>query len=161
MAVKSATRVAGDFLDLRDLAANGPVLAVFRIKGFLPAEPDNFKRNTYPVLADVFIVDGPRKGEVHLDETFKFAPANVLRGVSGKESDAGAQPTNQVGDEIACRVNMVEKKGSQPFVGLDTPSATELAAIEQVYGDGVAAWNAAPSSNGNGFTPGNDSDRPF
>lgn len=162
MAFKTATRTGGDFLDLRELAADGPVLALFRIIEFLPGEPDGFKRHTYPVTADVLICDGPRAGEVHLAETFKYAPANVLRGVSAKASyEQGAQPTNEVGDEIACRVNVVEKKGSQPFVGLDVPSATELAVITQVYADGAGWQGKAPAMAGAGAPAAGAASRPW
>lgn len=143
---KSATRTGGEFLDLRELCADEPVLALFRIVTFLPPVPDNFKRMTYPVVADVLICSGPREGEVHLAEEFKFAPANVLRGVSAKASESGAQPTNAPGELIASIVRMVEKKGSQPFVGLDPVDADASEQIGKVFDNGNGWDGAAPSA---------------
>lgn len=136
---KSATRTGGEFLDLRELCADEPTLALFKIVEFGEREPDNYKRWTYPVTADVLICSGPRTGEVHKGEVFKFAPANVLRGVSAKASEQGAEPTNAPGEQIAARVTMVEKKGSQPFVGLDPVSGPEREAIAAVW-NGGAGW---------------------
>lgn len=142
MSLKRGTNVGGgDFLDLRELCASGPVLVVFRVREFQPGEPDQYKRLTFPVLSDALVCSGPRAGEVHLGEVFKFAPANALRGVNAKDSEKGAPPVNQPGDELAFRVNMINKAGSQPFVGLDMPSDAEYAAVEQVHQNG-AGWNA-------------------
>jgi hypothetical protein len=141
MPIKTPARVGGEFLDLRGLVAGGPVLALFRVQSFLPAERDNYDRNTYPVVADVLICSASRKGEVHLGETFKYAPANALRGLTVKASDAGEAPVNAPGDELPYVVQLIDKKGSQPFVGLDPAEGDALAQILSVYADG-AGWNA-------------------
>jgi hypothetical protein len=132
----------GDFLDLKELAADGPVLAVFRIRAFEDPEMGDFGAYKVPVIADVLICSGPRKGEVHTSERFIGAPTNALRGVKNpKKGEQPQPPTTKTGDEIAARVSVVEKKGSNPFVGLDTPSDVEFAAIAGVHADG-AGWSA-------------------
>lgn len=161
MAIKSAARTGGEFLDLRELAADGPVLALFRIVQFLPAEPDNYRRNTYPVVADVLICDGPRVGEVHLAEEIKFAAANALRGVTAKASDQNVPPANEVGDEIACRVVIVDKPGAQPFVGIDPVSSTEMSAIAAIHADGAGWAGKAPAMAGAGAPAAVGASRPW
>lgn len=132
MAIKSAQSVGGEFVDFRGLAANGPVLGLFRIRQYLPAEPDNYRRNTYPVIADIMICDGPRTGEIHTAENIKFSIAHALRGTTVKDADNGVPPVNGPGEEVAGRIVLVDKPGKNPFIGLDPVSATELAAIENV-----------------------------
>lgn len=161
MALQRAARIGGDFLDLKELANAGPVLAVFRVREFLPAEPGDYGPNV-PVIADVLVCSGPRAGEVHLGERFIGAVTGTLRGVKNpKKGEQPAPPETAVGDEIAARITVVERKGNAPFVGLDTPSDPEYAAIEQVHADG-AAWNAAPQvpAQANGALAGS-AGRPF
>ena len=132
----------GDYLDLKTLAANGPVLAVFRIRAFQDPEMGDFGSYKVPVVADVLICSGPQKGEVHPSEQFIGAPTNALRGVKNpKKGEQPQPPTTRVGDEIAARIALVEKKGSAAFVGLDAPSDVEFEAIAKVHADG-AGWNA-------------------
>lgn len=146
MTLAKPTVTGGDFLDLKELAANGPVLAVFRIRAFEDAEMGDFGAYKVPVLADVLICSGPRKGEVHTSERFIGAPTNALRGVKNpKKGEQPAAPTTKAGDELAVRVAVVEKKGANPFVGLDTPSDVEFAAIVEVHGPNGEGWNAAPA----------------
>jgi hypothetical protein len=136
----------GDFLDLKELAADGPVLAVFRIREFEDKEMGDFGAYKVPVIADVLICSGPRKGEVCKSERFFGAPTNALRGVRNpKKGEEPEPPTTKIGDEIAGRVSIVSKKGSNPFVGLDTPSDVEFAAIAEVHANG-AGWSAAPAA---------------
>lgn len=153
---KSATSAGGDYLNYRELAADGPVLALFRIISFLPGEPTNYPGAfTYPVVADVLICDGPRAGEVNLAETIKYAPSNVLRGVSAKASAAGEQPTNAPGEQIAARVVIVKKQGGpvDGFIGLDPVSATEREQVAKVWDDGNG-WAGKPLAAAGATTAG-------
>ena len=143
MTLSTPTVTGGDYLDLKALAADGPVLAVFRIRAFQEPEMGDFGAYKVPVVADVLICSGPQAGEVHPSEQFIGAPTNALRGVKNpKKGEQPQPPATKVGDEIAARIAVVEKKGSQPFVGLDAPSDVEFEAIAKVYADG-AGWNAA------------------
>jgi hypothetical protein len=145
MTLAKPTVTGGDFLDLRELTANGPVLAVFRIRAFEDPEMGDYGAYKVPVIADVLICSGPHRGEVHLSERFIGAPTNALRGVKNpKKGEQPQPPATQVGQELAVRVSLVEKKGSNPFVGLDIPSDVEFAAIAEVHANG-AGWNAAPA----------------
>lgn len=149
MALQRAKRTGGGFLDLRDLAADGPVLAVFRIVEFHPAEKaTGFDGVNLPVTADVLICSGPRTGEVHLGERFIGAITSTLRGVRNPKTAKGEQPQppeTAVGDEIVARIKVLNQgKPNAGAVG-DEPSDTEFAAVEQVY-NGGAAWDAAPAN---------------
>lgn len=146
MTLAKPTVTGGDFLDLKELTANGPVLAVFKIRSFEEPEMGDFGAYKVPVVADVLICSGPRKGEVHRSEKFIGAPTNALRGVKNpKKGEQPEPPTTQIGQELAVRVATVAKKGANPFVGLDIPSDVEFAAIAEVHADG-AGWSAAPAA---------------
>src|SRR5690606_23884904 len=127
-------------------------LAVFRIRSFEEPEMGDYGAYKVPVIADVFIASGPRQGEVHKSERFIGAPTNALRGVKNpKKGEMPEPPTTVVGQEIAARVNLVERRGSQPFVGLDVPSQPEFEAIAAAYeaAGGKALWDrpaAAPAA---------------
>lgn len=139
MALKMATRTGGDYLNLTNLAKDGgPFLAVFRIVEFHPAAPGDYGYPIVPVIADVLICSGPAKGEVHLAERIFGAPTSTLRGVKNptKDHPEALPPVNEVGDEIVVRVEYVERKGSQPFAGLNVPSDVEFEAVAKVHADG-------------------------
>jgi hypothetical protein len=147
MTLAKPTVTGGDFLNLKELAADGPVLAVFRIRAFEDPEPGDYGYPKVPVIADVLICSGPRKGEVHLKERHIGAPTAALRGVKNPtvKDPTVLPPTTKVGDEIAARIAVVSKKGANPFVGLDQPSDVEFAAIAEVHANG-AGWGAAPAA---------------
>ena len=146
MALQKAKRTGGGFLDLRELAADGPVLAVFRVQEFQAAEKNDFGNYNLPVIADVLICSGPRAGEVHLGERFIGAVTSTLRGVTNpKPGEQPSAPVTEVGDEIVGRIKVVVRGKNPPFAGVDEPSDTEMAAVEQVY-DGGGAWAAGTSA---------------
>jgi hypothetical protein len=152
MTLTRGKRLGGAFLDLKELAADGPVVCVFRVREFqAPEKATGFDGVNLPVIADVLICDGPRKGEVHLGERFIGAITAPLRGVRNpKRSEQPQPPETAVGDEIVLRVKVVNAgKANAGAVG-DEPSDSEMAAAEAVHANG-AGWNAAPM-NGNGAT---------
>jgi len=159
MALQKAIKTSGGFLDLKELAVDGPVLLVFRIKEFhAPEKATGFDGVNLPVIADVLICSGAATGEVHLEERFIGAITAILRGVRNPRAAKGEQPqppVTKVGDEIVARVKVLNAgKPNAGAVG-DEPSDAEMAAVELVYRDG-AAWNApeqAPVSAGGGARP--------
>lgn len=165
--LKRATNTGGDFLDLKQLAAEagGTVLAVFRLREFGAAEPGDFGP-ILPVTADVLICSGPRAGEVHMSERFIGAITGTLRGVKNpKKGEPVPEPVNAAGDEIAGRVKVInEGKGNAAAVA-DDPSDPEYAEIERVHAGG-AAWTAqqvsVPPQAANGMAAaGANPARPF
>lgn len=156
MALKKAIKTGGDFLDLKDLARSGPVLAVFRLREWQPAEPGEFGPKL-PVIADVLICSGPRAGEVCTSERFFGAITTALRGVKNpKKGEPIPAPTNDLGDDIAVRVKLInEGKGNESAVG-DEPSDAEIETIEMHYRDGAGFESVArelvgagaPATNG-------------
>ena len=145
MALKRGQRIGGGgFLDLRELAADRPVLCIFRIREFCEPEPGDFGPKL-PVIADVLICDGPRKGEVHLGENFIGAITAALRGVPNPNKDKGipiTPPENAVGDELVLRVDVINKgKHNAGAVG-NEPSDADYAAAEAVHADGKG-WDGA------------------
>jgi hypothetical protein len=152
MALKSAVKTGGDFLDLKELAADGPVLAVFRIREFQMPEKGEFGY-LLPVVADVFIVDGDQAGELHPNEKQIGAITSALRGVRNPNAAKGEQPqapVNEVGDEIAVRIALKNAGKNNAFVVGDEPSKTEMAAIEKAYeaAGGALLWNKEPAMAG-------------
>lgn len=150
MALTRGKRLGGAFLDLKELAADGPVVVIFRLVEFCDDEPGDFGRIT-PVIADVLIVDGPRKGEVHPGERFIGGITAPLRGVPNPNKAKNVPllpPETEVGQEIVLRVKVTNPgKGNAGAVG-DEPSDSEMAAAETVHQDGKGWGNAAAQSNG-------------
>ena len=145
MALQRARRTGGGFLDLRELAADGPVLAVFRVRSFEPGEKNDFGNVNLPVIADVLIASGPRAGEVHAGERFIGAVTSTLRGVRNpKPGEQPEPPATSVGDEIVGRIKVVNQGKGNAFAGIDEPSDAEMAAVELVYADGKG-WDNAPA----------------
>lgn len=148
MVLKRGQRVSGGgFLDLRELAAEKPVLCIFRIREFQsPTPATGFDGTNVPVVADVLVCDGPRKGEVHLGEQIIGAFTAALRGVPNPKKDRGIgvlPPENAVGDELVLRVDVINRgKANAGAVG-NEPSDADYAAAEQVHADG-AGWDVAP-----------------
>lgn len=147
--LQRAIKTGGSFLDLKELAADGPVLCVFRVREFqAPEKATGFDGINLPVIADVLICDGPNTGQVHLGERFIGAITSTLRGVRNPRTAKGEQPqppTTQVGAEIVARVKVLNAgKANAGAVG-DEPSDAEFAAVEQVYAGG-AAWNVEPQN---------------
>lgn len=148
MALQKAIKTGGDYLDLRELAADKPVLAIFRIKEFHAPE---LGEHGYllPVVADAFIVDGPRAGEVHLGERFIGAITSALRGVKNPNKNKGEMPQPpaiQVGSEIVVRVDVKNKGKANAFAVGDEPSDAEYNAAGAAYAaaGGEQLWaNAA------------------
>lgn len=145
MALQRATKTGGAFLDLKELAADGPVLVVFRIREFQTPEKGDFG-HLCPVVADVLVCSGPNTGQVHLGERFIGGITSTLRGVRNpKPGEQPQPPSNTVGAEIATRIKVLNPgKANAGAVG-DEPSDAEFAAIEAVY-NGGAGWNAAPQN---------------
>lgn len=133
MALQLAPVLGGDFIKLTDVARNGPVLAVFRIKEFQPPEPaTGFNGTNVPVIADVWFIDGPMAGEVHLGERFLGAITAQLRGVRNPNAQKGIgvqAPANEVGAEIVCQVKVVNQGRSNEGVQADPPSPSVLEQI--------------------------------
>lgn len=155
MALKRGQRIGGGaFLDLRELAADGPVLCIFRIRGFEAAEKaSGFDGTNVPVVADVLICDGPRKGEVHLNERFFGAITAPLRGVPNPKKDKGIgvlPPENAVGDELVLRVNVINRGKSNAGAVGDEPSDADYAAAEAVHAGGKGWESAEPEPVGAG-----------
>lgn len=150
MALQKATKTSGAFLDLKELATDGPVLCVFRVREFLaPEESQSFKGVNVPVIADVLICSGPGTGEVHPGEKFIGAITNTLRGVAKPKDGPPLPPVNAVGAEIVARVEVINKgKGNAASVG-NVPSDAEYAAVEKVYNDngGEAVWSKTPANS--------------
>lgn len=148
MALQRGTKVGGDYLDLAELAADGPILAVFRLVEFCPPEPGDYGAYKVPVIADVLICNGPTIGEVHRAERFFGAPSGPLRGVKNPKKDEHPPfpaPVHPIGAELVFRITRKAPKGSNPFVALDEPSDADMNAVAAVYRDG-AAWNAQPAA---------------
>lgn len=168
MALQKAIRTGGDFLDLRELAAGKPVLAVFRVREFHTPE---LGEHGYllPVVADVFVADGPRAGEVHLSERFIGSITSALRGVRNPNKNKGEQPqspANKVGDEIVVRLSVKNEGKPNAFAVGDEPSDTEYAAVEAAYNaaGGEALWvtaEQAPTTNGQLVGAGAGNGRPW
>jgi hypothetical protein len=146
MALTKGKRLGGAFLDLKEVAADGPIVMIFRVVEFCDDEPGDFGR-IVPVVADVLIVDGPRKGEVHPGEKFIGGITAPLRGVPNPNKAKNIPllpPENEAGQEIVLRVKVTNPgKGNAGAVG-DEPSDSEMAAAEAVYADG-AGWKNAPA----------------
>lgn len=154
MALKSAVKTGGDFLDLKELTADGPILAVFRIQEYLDPEKGDFGW-LLPVIADVFIVDGDQAGEVHLGEKIIGAPTSALRGVrnpDARKNERPQPPETEIGDEIATRLTLKLPGKPNQFVVGDVPSKTEMAIVEKAYeaAGGAALWDKAPEMAGAG-----------
>jgi len=146
MPLKKAVKTGGAYLDLKELAADGPVLCVFRIKEFHDPEPaTGFDGVNLPVIADVLICSGPGKGEVHSGERFIGAITNTLRGVNKPKDGDPLPPENSVGDEIVARVEVLYPgKKNSTAVG-NVPSDVEMKAVEEFYQDGKA-WEAGKTN---------------
>lgn len=153
MALQRAKRTGGAFLDLKELAADGPVLAVFHVREFHPTEKaTGFDGVNLPVIADVLICSGPRAGEVHLSERFIGAITSTLRGVRNPKTTKGEQPQppeTKVGDEIAARIKVLNAGKSNAGAVGDEPSDAEYAEIEKVYAGfgGEKVWIAEPAAS--------------
>ncbi len=148
MALKRGQRVnGGGFLDLKELADDGPVICIFRVVEFCEDEPGDFGR-LVPVVADVLICSGRHEGEVHLGEKFIGGITAPLRGVPNPNKAKGIgvlPPENKVGDEVVLRVKVTNKgKGNAGAVG-DEPSDAEYDTAERVHADGKG-WDNVPAS---------------
>lgn len=146
MALTKGKRLGGAFLDLKELAHPTPVVCIFRVREFCDAEPGDFGALT-PVIADILIVDGPRKGEVHAGERLIGGITAPLRGVPNANKQKNipvSPPENEVGQEIVLRVKVNNAgKGNAGAVG-DSPSDSEMEAAEAIH-DGGKAWEAIPA----------------
>lgn len=143
---KKAERFGGSFLDLKQVAIDGPQLVLFRVQTFHDVEKSTgFEGWTLPVTADAMICSGPRKGEVHLGERFIGAITSVLRGVKNPRKDKGEtpqDPTNDEGDLILARVEVINPgKNNAAAVG-NVPSDADVEAVEAFYTP--ESWNSVP-----------------
>lgn len=150
MALTKGKRLGGAFLDLKEVADKGPVVCIFRLVEYLEDEPGDFGRIT-PVVADVLICDGPRKGEVHPGERFIGGITAPLRGVPNPNKLKNIPllpPETEIGQEIVLRVKVTNKGKSNAGAVGDEPSDSEMEAAEAVYEGmgGEALWSAAQSS---------------
>lgn len=149
MALTRGKRLGGAFLDLKELATDGPVLCIFQVVEFHDAEKaSGFEGVNLPVTANVTVVDGPRKGEVHLSEKFIGAITSGLRGVRNPKRMADVlPPETTIGEEIVLRVKVLNPgKPNAGAVG-DEPSNTEMAAAEAYYAEagGKELWTKVPA----------------
>lgn len=148
MALTKGKRLGGAFLDLKELTVDGPVLCIFRIKEFLPSEKaSGYDGINVPVVADVMICSGPRKGEVHLSEKLLGGITNGLRGVPNPnplKNRPVLPPETEVGQEIVLRVKVSNPGRSNAGAVGDEPSDPEMDAAAEVY-DGGKGWNGIPS----------------
>lgn len=169
MALKSAVKTGGDFLDMKALTADGPVLVIARIREFHDPEKGDFGY-LLPTVADFFIVDGEQAGEVHLNEKVIGAVTSALRGVRNPNVQKGERPqppVNEVGDEIVMRLTLKLPGKSNSFVVGDEPSATELAAATAAYEAAGAEelWEKAGAAQAErepvGATSGGGAKRPW
>lgn len=156
MAPSKGKRLGGEFLDLKELAADGPIVCMFRVREFCEDEPGDFGR-LVPVIADVLVCDGPRKGEVHAGERFIGGITAPLRGVKNPNKQKNIPvmpPETKIGDEIVLRVKVNNAgKGNAGAVG-DEPSDTEFTAACAVYEQlgGEKLWDTVPAQR-NGAEP--------
>lgn len=149
MALKRGARIGGGgFLDLRELADDGPVVCIFRICQFEPAEKaTGFAGTNVPVISDVLICTGPRRGEVHLGERFIGAITGPLRGVARPNETKGVgvlPPETAVGDEIVLTVKVINRGKSNAGAVGDEPSDADYAAAEAVHAQGKGWETAGP-----------------
>lgn len=169
MALQRAKRTGGGFLDLKELAIDGPVLAVFHIREFhAPEKASGFDGVNLPVIADVLVCSGPRKGEVHLGERFIGAITSTLRGVRNPKAAKGEQPqppTTAVGDEIVVRIKGLNLGKSNASAVGDEPSDAEYAEVERVYNEmgGETVWisDAAVNTPSESVMAGGGAKRPW
>lgn len=138
MALQLAPVLGGEFIKLTDVARNGPVLAVFRVKEFLPPEPAiGFAGTNVPVIADVWFIDGPLAGEVHLGERWLGAITAQLRGVKNPNVQKGIgvqAPVISVGAEIVCQIQIVSAGRTNEGVHANPPSPTVMQqVVEPAY----------------------------
>jgi hypothetical protein len=150
MAPKAGKRVAGGgYLDFAELTEDGPVVCCFRIREFCDPEPGDYGPKV-PVVVDVAIMDGDRAGELHLDQKLIGAPTGPLRGVRNpKKGEEPQPPVNELGDELYFSVQYIERRGSQPFVGLNQVSASEEAAANRFFaanGGDEGFWEREPTT---------------
>lgn len=134
---KKAQRFGGGFFDLKELAADKPTLVLFRVKEFHPVEKaTGFEGWNFPVMADALVCDGPRKGEVHLEERFIGAITSTLRGVQNARKHKGEtpqEPVNEVGDLILARVDVMNKGQNNAAAVGNVPSDADGEAAEAFY----------------------------
>lgn len=135
MALKAIESTGGDFLDLREVAQDGPVLAIARIGEFQDPEKGDFGW-LLPVIADWFIVDGDRAGQVHLAERNIGGITSALRGVrnpNAQKNERPSTPVNSVGDELVIRLTLKNAGKANSFVVGDKPSDSEYTAAGKAY----------------------------
>lgn len=152
MALSTPTRTGGDYLDLRAETAREPLLVIFRIREFLPGEPDNYRNTTYPVLADALVCSGPETGKVYPGGTYKYAITNALRGAGRDDPN----PTTKVGEDLAIRCEQPSKKGTPSgTVFGNVPSAAELEKMGEVYeaAGGEGPWRSVDADGDAGSGP--------
>ena len=167
MALKKAAKVGGSYLDLVELAEDGPVVVIFRIVEF--SEPEPPKDPNYgplvPVVADVLICDGERAGEMHMNERIIGAPTGVLRGVKnpkkGDKIRAIPDPENSVGDELVTRVEVKTNSG-RDYAALQEPSKSDEKTAEAAWTKaGGEGWAPDGETAGSAAAPADDDEPPF
>jgi hypothetical protein len=150
MALQNAS--GGSFTDLDELAKD-KTLVVFRVRQLLEERPSQFPGNTIkPVLADMLICSGERKGEVTRNDDI------IGAGVTGTLRRAGE------GKDVAARLEVITQPGRRPYIGAQTCTDEELAKIGPVYEDGKGFDAPAPILQNAGAVSspvGDDDEPPF
>jgi hypothetical protein len=147
------TAEGGDYPNLKEIAKDGDVLAVFRLIDFLPrtatTKPNVF---VYPVRADLLIVSGTDANRVWFNQSFQGnAVSPTLRGARDDES-----PTYQRGAEIGA----VIKQPTKGYAIVNAPDSEQYAQIEAAYKgfpeperDNGATSDASVSKSSSKVTP--------
>lgn len=144
----------GSYTDLDELAKDN-TLVVFRVKALLPDRPaKGSTRMNKPVLADMLICTGPRKGEVTRDDDI------IGGGITGPLRRAGE------GKDVAARLEVITHATGNKYVGAQTCTPEELAEIGVVYDDGRGFDKTSVLSNVGASapaarTPVDDDEPPF
>lgn len=149
MPIKNATG-GGDYITrdewLAMANADGGTLVLFRILQHLEPESlsDRIKAKAEPVRADVYIVTGPREGEVHMSEKIVGKGfTDMLR----REPE---------GEHVAARL-VPQRNGATDYAAANPCSTAELEQVEKIYlgydenpWDKVLAENKAAAATDDG-----------
>lgn len=129
MALKRGQRTGGGFVDLKELAKDGPVVVVFGIREFHPAEPGKFGP-ILPVTADLLVIDGDHGGKVILGQRYQGAISSILRGVSNpKKGEPIPEPTEEIGNDVAVVLRVINEGQPNAAAVGDEPTESTMNAI--------------------------------
>lgn len=140
MALGQPVATGADFLNLKDIVARsgGPVLIFAVCRQFKPVETgtDRSKRGpVLPVVADIFIADGPMAGALYTGEEIIGAPTGALRGAKNPSVKNGFKvlpPANPLNTPFAFVVSVKNNAGND-YVAFDLPKGADEQRAEQLY----------------------------